>query len=266
MFEAAWKTRGGLQSMKTSDRPRARWRRFRRRFRNLFTSNPKSSFSADEVEEFELEFYKHHLREGMTVFDIGSNVGMMARYFSNCVGVNGTVHCFEPGERAWARLAALGRGPEFENLVVNQTALGKETGLVRFHVYPESHSSWNTSADRPLADYGIAVRPQQTVEVPCTTLDAYCAANSVDRIDLAKVDVERAELQVLQGAARLLRERRINCLLMEFGQTTFDMGNSPGEIEAYADSVGYHLRNLIPGDPTFPGGGIGCLSSFPCWC
>ena len=71
----------------------------------------------EEVEEFELEFYRQQLRQGMTVFDIGSNVGMMARYFSNCVGVNGTVHCFEPGERAWARLTALGRDPEFQKVV-----------------------------------------------------------------------------------------------------------------------------------------------------
>ncbi len=230
------------------------WRRLRRRVKNLFTDNPRSSYRDEEVEAFEKAFYERYLQPGMTVFDVGSNVGKMAAYFSARVGPSGKVHCFEPGEIAWARLQAVAADPQFGNLILNRTAVGARVGTVNFHIYPESHASWNTMADRPLADYGIAVKPLRVEEIPCTTLDAYCAANGVERIDLAKVDVEGAELQVLQGAGRMLGERRINCLLLEFGQTTFDMGNAPGEIQAFVDSVGYRLRNLIPGDPLFPGG------------
>jgi FkbM family methyltransferase len=240
--------------MSLPDRIVVTWRRIRRKTRNLLTDNPRSSYRAEEVEEFEHAFYERTLQPGMTVFDVGSNVGKTAAYFSARVGPSGKVHCFEPGESAWARLKALGEKPDYSNLVLSQSAVGAQKGVVQFHVYPESHSSWNTMADRPLAEYGIDVKQSGVIEVPCITLDEYCATHSVKRIHLAKLDVEGAELQVLQGARRLLSERRIDSLLLEFGQTTFDMGNAPHDIQSYADSVGYYLRNLIPGDPLFPGG------------
>jgi hypothetical protein len=58
---------------------------------------------------------------------------------------------------------------------------------------------------------------------------------------------------VLRGAARLLAERRIHCVLFEFGQTTFDMGNTPEQIEELLGGAGYEIRNLIPGQAPFPG-------------
>jgi hypothetical protein len=90
--------------------------------------------------------------------------------------------------------------------------------------------------------------------VPAATADLYCERNGIEEIDLLKVDVEGAEFQVLVGARRLLKERRVRCVTFEFGQTTFDMGNSPERIEAYLRDAGYELRNLVAGDPVFPGG------------
>jgi hypothetical protein len=58
---------------------------------------------------------------------------------------------------------------------------------------------------------------------------------------------------VLLGAERALRAKRVRCLTFEFGQTTFDMGNSPDQIEAFLKGVGYDVRNLVAGDPVFPG-------------
>ena len=69
-----------------------------------------------------------------------------------------------------------------------------------------------------------------------------------------KLDVDIAELQALQGARGLLEGRKIARFLMEFGQTTFDQGNRPEQIDAFIREVGYSLRNLIAGDPVFPGG------------
>jgi hypothetical protein len=126
---------------------------------------------------------------------------------------------------------------------------------VSLHVYGGDYLSWTTRAARPLEDYGIDVKPVGVEEVPATTLDLYCERNGVAEIDLLKVDVEGAEFQVLVGARRLLDERRVRRLTFEFGQTTFDMGNSPERIEAYLRGVGYELRNIVAGDPVFPGGG-----------
>ncbi|HLM55463.1 MAG TPA: FkbM family methyltransferase [Pyrinomonadaceae bacterium] len=216
---------------------------------------PERAYAASfvEVERAERIFYLEYLREGMTVFDVGANVGELTLLFSRFVGEAGTVHAFEPSGAGFERLSAVCRAASLRNVRLNRLALAEKEGDVRLHVYDDEYLSWTTRAARPLEDYGIDVKPRTTEDVPAATVDSYCERNGVAFIDLLKIDVEGAELQVLLGAERTLREKRVRCLTFEFGQTTFDMGNSPDQIEAFLQQVGYDLRNLIPEDPVFPG-------------
>lgn len=206
-----------------------------------------------EVERAERIFYLEYLREGMTVFDVGANVGELTLLFSRFAGASGSVHAFEPTGRGFDRLEAVCRAASLRNVQLNRLALAEEEGPVSLHVYDGDYLSWSTRAERPLEDYGIGLKPPAVEGAPATTADLYCERNGVREIDLLKVDVEGAEFQVLVGARRLLNERRVRCLTFEFGQTTFDMGNSPGRIEAYLRDAGYELRNIVAGDPVFPG-------------
>lgn len=213
---------------------------------------PAATFA--EVERAERIFYLKYLRDGMTVFDVGANVGELTLLFSRFVGAAGRVHAFEPTRRGFERLAAVCRAASLGNVRLNRLALAEEEGSVLLHLYDDAHLSWTTRAVRPLENYGIDLKPQATEEAPATTVDLYCEANGVAEIDLLKIDVEGAELQALLGARRMLRERRVRCVTFEFGQTTFDMGNRPELIEAYLGEAGYEVQNLVEGDPVFPGG------------
>lgn len=223
-----------------------------RRLRRTRGVGAPASFA--EVERAERIFYLETLREGMTVFDVGANVGELTLLFSRFVGASGSVHAFEPCGQAFERLETVCRAASLRNVRLNRLALAEAEGSVSLHVYDEDHMSWNTRAVRPLEDYGIDVKPLAVEDVPATTLDFYCEQSGVAQIDLLKVDVEGAEFQVLVGARRMLNERRVRCMTFEFGQTTFDMGNSPERIEAHLRAAGYELRNLVSGDPVFPGG------------
>lgn len=224
-----------------------------RRLRRAAAGSASGPASFVEVERAERIFYLEYLREGMTVFDVGANVGELALLFSRFVGASGVVHAFEPGGRAFERLETICRAASLRNVRLNRLALAEEETTVSLHVYDDDYLSWSTRALRPLEDYGIDVKPVAVEEVPATTLDSYCERSGVASIDLLKVDVEGAEFQVLAGARRMLGERRVRCLTFEFGQTTFDMGNSPERIETYLRDAGYELRNLVAGDPVFPG-------------
>jgi FkbM family methyltransferase len=212
---------------------------------------PSASYA--EVERAEQIFYLEYLREGMIVFDVGAHVGELTLLFSRFVGGVGRVHAFEAGNDAFGRLAAVCGAARRRNATLNHVALAEAEGTVRLHVYDEDHLAWSTRAARPLESYGIAAKPVATEEVAATTVDAYCGRNGIGRIDLLKIDVEGAEMQVLMGARRMLEAKRVRCVTFEFGQTTFDMGNSPEGIEAYLRGAGYELRNLVAGDPVFPG-------------
>lgn len=212
---------------------------------------PAASFT--EVERAERIFYLEYLREGMTVFDAGANVGELTLLFSRFVGASGSVHAFEPTGAGFARLEAVCRAASLRNVRLNQLALAEEEGAVRLHVYDDDYLSWTSRAARPLENYGINVKPTTIEEVPATTVDLYCERNGVAKIDLLKIDVEGAELQVLIGARRMLHEKRVRCLTFEFGQTTFDMGNTPDQLESYLEDAGYKLRNIVEGNTIFPG-------------
>jgi FkbM family methyltransferase len=205
-----------------------------------------------EVERAELKFYLGYLREGMTVFDAGANVGELTLLFSKFVG-EGRVHAFEASADAFARLNSVCHAAGRCNVVLNHLALSDREGTARLHVYGGKHLSWSSLAARPLENYGIDAKPLATETVAATTVDGYCEQHGVARIDLLKIDVEGAEYQVLLGARRMLRQKLVGCVAFEFGQTTFDMGNDPGEIESYVKAMGYTLRNVVPGDPVFPG-------------
>lgn len=209
--------------------------------------------SPDEVEKAELVFYASYLRPGMTVFDVGAHVGTMTLLFSSLVGEEGEVHAFEAGSAVFKQLKAICQSAGRSAIILNHTALAEEEGLRGLNVYDSHHLSWSSLAERPLHKYGIHVKPVGMEKVTTTTIDSYCQKNGITKIDLLKIDVEGAEYQVLLGARQMLQEKRIRCSVFEFGQTTFDMGNNPNQIQAYLKQFGYEIGNVVKGDPVFPG-------------
>lgn len=213
---------------------------------------PIASFA--EVERAERIFYLNYLRENMTVFDVGAYVGDFTMLFSRAVGSAGAVHSFEPLSSSFNRLAKICEAAMMRNVYLNQVAVAEAPGSVVLHLYEDDYLAWTTRADRPLASYGIDVQSISTEKVQAVTIDDYCREKSIETIDLLKLDVEGAELQALQGASAMLKEKQVACVSYEFGQTTFDMGNTPAGIEQFLNSVGYKTRNLISTQPLFPGG------------
>lgn len=206
-----------------------------------------------EVERAERIFYLKYLREKMTVFDVGANVGELTLLFSRFVGDSGIIHSFEASSAVFENLETVCRIAQRRNVKLNHLALADENKTIRLHVYSDALSSFNSEAKRPLKNYGIDAEPVNIEEITATTIDDYCEKNKIEKIDLLKIDVEGAEFQVMKGAQKMLASKRINCLTFEFGQTTFDMGNRPAEIEVFLKEMNYKIRNIVSGDQIFPG-------------
>lgn len=223
----------------------------KRQKRRLTAQNETAGFV--EVERAERIFYLKYLREGMVVFDVGANVGELTLIFSRFVGETGDVHAFEASGATFARLKLICETAEKRNVVPNHLGLSDENGIIKLNIYADAYSSFNSQAARPLKNYGLDLEPVGVEETPAMTIDNYCEKNNIKQIDLLKIDVEGAELQVIKGAREMLKSKRIKCLTFEFGQTTFDMGNRPEEIEFFLAEMNYKVRNLIEGEPLFPG-------------
>jgi FkbM family methyltransferase len=128
------------------------------------------------------------LRGGMTAIDIGANIGLLTRYFQRRVGREGWVFAFEPDPSIFEFAKFNNR--RFANVEVIQSAVSDNEQPVVLHLNYES------SASNSL--FGQA-RSGESVTVPCTTLDAFLKKRGDLKVDLVKIDVEGAELNVLRG-------------------------------------------------------------------
>jgi len=211
------------------------------------TRKPAASYM--EVERAERMFYLSYLREGMTAFDVGANYGELTTLFSRFVGVSGHVHAFEPSPAAFEVVQTLAKVNARQNIILNQLAISDAEGSLTLHVYADQHAGLTGAAVRSIE----TVAPSHSVDVPATTLTAYCRANAIETIDLLKIDVEGFEYKALLGARELFRERRVRCCVFEYGATTHDAGASAEQLEAFFAGVSYRVRNLIEGAKAFPG-------------
>ncbi len=137
-----------------------------------------------------------------TVFDAGGNFGQSALRFAGAFP-DATVFTFEPFPSSFARLQVAAAG--HARIRPFNVALGAAPGTATLHVTPSAGN--NSLFPTPTAE--------ATVEVSVDTAEAVAAAHAVTVIDLLKMDVEGSELDVLAGAAGLLRAGRIRFVFAE---------------------------------------------------
>jgi len=207
----------------------------------------RDDFSHNAYEKAEYIYYLRYLTHGMTVFDVGANIGELSLLFAHFVGEGGAVHSFEASSGTYARLRRIVHESGFNNIQLVDKGVSASSGYATFYDYGDGHSGWSSLANRPLEKYGIDIKPVSLEKIAVVSLDDYCSEHGIDFIDLLKVDVEGAEFQVLQGASRMFKEKRIGVCLFETGQTTKDMGNDYDDVFDWVRSFGYRLRGVLPG-------------------
>lgn len=83
-----------------------------------------------------------------------------------------------------------------------------------------------------------------TLEVETTTLEVFCQAEGIETIDFLQVDVQGADLQVLQGASSLLQNILAIQIEVEFSPLYI---NQPlfADVDTYLRSQGFSLFDLL---------------------
>jgi len=209
------------------------------------------------------------LREDAVVFDIGANIGM----FSLFVGArcpSAQVYAFEPVAEVFARLL---RNVEERGLAVRpfNYGLSDRDQDVTFYHYPsisimscrQDYINWENEVDliklyvanarrngppgreEHLAEVeGLANRDFEFVECPCRLrkLSDVIDEVGVDVIDLLKIDVQRAEYDVLKGIAD-----RHWPLIQQISMEVHDEAGSPTEgrvaqVTERLTAEGFHVK------------------------
>jgi len=142
----------------------------------------------------QLETFASAIKPGDCIYDVGANVGVYTLLACDRGGPKSKVFAFEPLER---NLRYLRRHDALncpKQCTVKELAVLDYVGTARFSVTP-----WDSSMSRVSSDGEITV---STITID----DSVFQKTEMPPPDVIKIDVEGAELRVLQGATRTLSE------------------------------------------------------------
>jgi len=183
-------------------------------------------------------------------FDIGANLGiyslLVALRFPNC-----QVHAFEPCSMTFGYLLKNKTLNRVCNIKENRVALADVSGQGSLLLNEGEEDGLNSLKSR--SHRSANVIGEESVSI--ITLDSYCEQQNVHQVDLIKLDVEGAELRVLEGAVILLSSKHPPLILFEYpGPRARDFGYKGEDIFAFLKRLGYEVYN-------FSGGSLQSLES-----
>src|SRR5258708_15578088 len=174
-------------------------------------------------------FFPRFLRRDSTVIDLGANIGTFSRLMSQKYGC--VCYAVEPNPDCFARLGDMTRVKPF-NL-----AIADRDGTMSFYVAANSEaSSFVRTGD-----------DDREIQVPTARLDAFVEQQGIGTIDLLKVDIEGAEVPVLDSLP--------DAFLRSIGQIAIEFHDFCGllarkdvaRLEQRLESLGFRSINFSKG-------------------
>jgi FkbM family methyltransferase len=134
------------------------------------------------------------LMSGMTVIDIGGNIGYYALLEAQLVGSSGKVIAIEPVPRNVAQLRDNVRANERGNIEIHELAIGKHNGTQALYLSSKSnHHSL------------LPTRSADTLMVSVSRLDDFVSAAKLPSVNLIRMDLEGYEIEILSGMQHTLK-------------------------------------------------------------
>lgn len=183
-------------------------------------------------EDFELDLLLSKLEPGMNVLDVGANIGIFsvlaARRLAELGG--GTVYSVEADPDNFAFLSeniALNR---LGNAIAVQKAASDKTETVQLHRSPDNKGGHSLAVEFGGASVAIQAAP----------LDAMIEAQTP--IHLLKMDVEGWEVHALRGMPRILGDRHLRYIFIEYAADAIrKAGNDPIALPDELVKAGFDL-------------------------
>ncbi len=211
------------------------------------------SLAFGNLESSVQEAMLRHLGKGGVFYDIGANLGFFSLLGAHFAGVGeGWVYAFEAAPDNAAAIRSNARLNGLANIVVIAKAVSAHGGRGRLQIVDDQ--SWSK-----LEEYGEHPYTERVIEVDLVAIDDLVAAGELRPPTLVKIDVEGAELAVLEGMRATIERHRpaIICELhgthAEFMAAMTELGyrmiNLEGTIPVQDEGASAHALALPPLDP-----------------
>lgn len=182
---------------------------------------------------------------GSVCVDVGAAAGLYTQVLSRLAGPSGRVHSVEPlafAHPVWNRVL---RTASARNVQQHALALGVEPGRGLMSVPVGRYGlvtgrSFLSDRCRGLGS-NAEFAGQVEVSVPVATLDGLGEQAGLDRLDFIKIDVEGAELSVLQGAEQVIEKFRPSLLVEIEARHTARYDYGPEDVADWLTRRGYAM-------------------------
>lgn len=197
-----------------------------------------------------LERWRSLIHDGMTVLDIGSNIGLYTLVAAR-LNPSGRVIAFEPSSENASIMEAMVLKNKLPNVTLIRSAAGDTSS--RAMLYLERHNKGLHSLIPSHTAFG-------TEDVSVRPVDEIVREENVQRVDLVKVDVEGFEAKVFAGMKRILEEHHPR-IIFEFMPRWIQLaGDNPLTLLQSLQNMGYRL--IILGDEKINDEEVGDFSRF----
>lgn len=165
----------------------------------------------------EIGLMKKIIKPGMTVIDVGANIGIYSVLLANLVGRKGKVHAFEPEIANFKHLKHVCE--KYQNVTINRVAVDARSGEINLFVSDDlnvDHLAYDDASNR------------HRVRVSCISLDKYIGNKTP--VDFVKIDTQGYEHQVLLGMKRVIQNSPKIIIMAEFSAYDLSLaGTDPEE-------------------------------------
>ena len=160
--------------------------------------------------ELDTKIIRDNIKEGDIVIDVGANIGYYTLIFAQLVGASGKVFAFEPEPKNFEILKKNIEVNNYQNIIAEQKIVSDESGMVKLFI-----------AEKGIVGHRLQQKTdsQKFIEVESIILDNYLKnLNLSEKINFIKIDVEGAEVKVLEGSKIMIEKSDQLKIFTEFNR------------------------------------------------
>jgi FkbM family methyltransferase len=191
----------------------------------------------------EYKFLRNYIKNKMTIFDVGANIGEFTGYLvDNFEQLE--MHTFEPVRETFNELKRrINPGVNKSKIYFNNFGLGSKNEEKEINIYGNLSGVNSLYLNEDLAANSKIIVKES---IKLSTADDYIGINSINEVHLMKIDVEGYESNVILGSEYSIKAKIIKAIQFEYGGFWKYSEKSLKDVHEFLSDYSYKIYRLTP--------------------